>query len=274
MTFRFLLLLVVAGLATGCNLEREVEIDLPGYSQQPVVECYLEPGQPYRLLLTRAFGYFETFDIDDPSQALIGGATVVIRHGNSSVVLNNSLFFDPQTRRFANYVADELVPADPGTDFTLDIVLPDGETITASTTMLPLVPIDSLVVEANPDTMYRVLTFFTEDLSTNNYYRRMLHFGSLDSLEQDFLVEDDFFDTDLGVFGMAYSLVPGDTSIHTLVHIDATAFHYFNTVQQSIGANLNPFGQPGLIESNLQGTADAMGIFTGLQYERDTVIIE
>ena len=86
MTFHFLnkYTLWIAGLAglffTACNLTKEVDIQLPEYTVQPVVECYLEPGKPFRLLLTRSYGFFDPLGLDSSfiSKTLISDAVVTI----------------------------------------------------------------------------------------------------------------------------------------------------------------------------------------------------
>lgn len=267
--FALLVLLQVA-----CNLEKEVSIDLPAYYTEPVVECYLEPGKPYRLLLTRSFGYFESFDLGDPLSALITDATVMIRHRDAEIILTPSLYFNPSTRKFANYGSAEIVPHDLDHDFELHIVLADGHRLQARTRLLPPVPIDSVIAQFNQDSMARVLTYFREDPTQSNFYRRMIHQGSLDTFPlQDFVLTDDFFETDRGVFGTGFDFSRGDTVINTLVHMDRAAYDFMNTLRQSVNANFNPFGQPGLIVSNIQGTRSAIGLFTGLCYDRDTLII-
>lgn len=265
-------ILAVAGLSS-CNLEKEVEIELPSYLSEPVVECYLEPGKPFRLLLSRAYGYFETLDLGNPAAALINDANVIIRYDDRDIILNAGLFIDPEGRKVFNYGNPELVPEGSDREFRLEIMLPDGNRLESTARMMPRVPLDSLVVQYNADSMARVLTYFTDDTSTTNFYRRMLHLGSLDSTLQDFPVRDDFFDTGKAVFGTGFNFERGDTLINTLAHVQEAYFQYFSTLNQSIAANLNPFSQPGTLESNIKGIRSAHGIFTAWVFDRDTVII-
>jgi hypothetical protein len=268
-------LILLVSIGTSCNLSKEVDIRLPDFDGMPVVECYLEPGRPYRLLLTNAFAYFDQFDIDNPLALLLQGASVRIHHAGQTIQLDNQLYLDPEFLQVANYGSSELVPEDYGQDFELEIILPDGGVLMSRTRLLPVVPFDSLVVEFNPNTnLARVLTYFTDDTTQTNYYRRMVNFGSLDSLPiQDFAPDDAIFVDGRGAFGVGFNFETGDTLIHTLFHIDRAYWRFFNTLNQSIFANLNPFGQPGLIETNIEGSIPATGIFTGLSYARDTVII-
>ncbi len=266
-------------LSTSCNLTKEVDIDLPDYDRQPVVECYLEPGKPFTLLLTQSFGFFEPFDtnVNEFLQNVqIQGALVTITHAGGTDTLYNEPYLDFATFKFYNYHNTKLVPATVGENYQLNIVLPDGKTISAQTTMLPRVPIDSVVIEwnADRDTLARALTYITDDLQKSNYYRRVLNYGRLDSIPpQDFIVNDAFFQTEKVVFGTGYDLKEGDTVYNAIFHIDNAYYDYIESVQLAVVANLNPFSQPASIKSNVTGTANPLGIFTCLIYDRDTTIV-
>ncbi len=79
--FPFAVLILVS-----CNLTRDVDIELPEYDRQPVVECYLEPGKPFRLLLTRSYAFFDEFGLDSNflQNTLYGGAVVTISYDGDS----------------------------------------------------------------------------------------------------------------------------------------------------------------------------------------------
>lgn len=68
--FPYILFLLIF---TSCNLEREIEIDLPPYENQLVVESYVEPGKPYLLTLSESISYFEipTLESVDLNQSII-----------------------------------------------------------------------------------------------------------------------------------------------------------------------------------------------------------
>ncbi len=274
----FSLLAVLLWQACG-SLEKEIDLELPEYQSQYVVECYLEPGQPFTLLLTRSFPYFKPFPselYDFVESTLINTATVRIHYAGKTFELENGLYINPQTKKLYNYAAPELVPADYENPFELDIITPEGRHITATTRILPVVPIDSIVVEfsESADSLARVLTYLTDPPGTDDYYRRMLHKGSLDSIpEQDFTTFDDFVDDGKLVFGTGFDFMEGDTVISTIFHIDRAYFDFWESVQNAINANGNPFSQPSAIISNLQGDANAIGIFTGLSYDRKIVRI-
>ncbi len=266
-------------LLSACNLSKDVEIDLPDYERQPVVECYLEPGKPFRLLLTRSYAFFDTLGLSSNflQNALFDGAFVTISYNGQTDTLKNQLTLVPNPIKVFNYVGENLVPTAPGTSFSLFIRLPDGGEIRGNTTMLSVVPIDSIIVEPNAagDTLARMLTYITDDQSKENFYRRLLNYSSLDSFpDQDFLVTDRFSQTASIAFGTGYELKQGDTVFNTIFHVTKDYYDFKESVDLAVIGNLNPFAQPSPIKSNVSGSANPVGIFTVLVYDRDTTIVE
>lgn len=271
----------VIGIAflAACNLTKDVEIDLPDYDRQPVVECYLEPGKPFRMLLTRSYAFFDTLGLSSNfiQNALLDGAVVTITYNGQTDTLKNQLTIVANPLKVYNYVGQNLVPGTPGMEFVLNIRLADGGEITGSTTMVPVVPIDSIVVEFNPelDTLARMLTYITDDLTQENFYRRLLNYSSLDSFpDQDFLVTDRFSQTALIAFGTGYELKEGDTVFNTIFHVTRDYYDFKESVDLAVVGNLNPFAQPSPIKSNVRGSANPVGIFAPLVYDRDTTIVK
>jgi len=274
----FLYILVFASFLYSCGgLEKEINLELPQYESQIAVECYLEPGRPFSLVLTKSAGYFDpipTGGFDFIENILEDSAEVSIQYMGEVYSLENQIYFDFETGKLFNYYNSALVPYDTVSDFTLNIRTKDGREVFAKTKILPVVPIDSVVVEfsADVDTIARVLTYVTEDPITDDYYRRMLNVGSLDTIpDQDFTTNDDFVEDGVIVFGSGYDFTEGDTVFNSIFHIDRAYFDFLESVSFALDANGNPFGQPAAINSNLQG--DAIGIFTGLSVDRDMVII-
>jgi hypothetical protein len=277
----FALLLFTFSFQSCGNLEKEIDLDLPVYESQYVVECYLEPGKPFSLLLTKSAPYFEAFPSDllgYVDKILVDSAEVTITHNGVDYVLANGLYLDPLTTKLYNYQNSDLVPTEYDNDFLLKITTPDGKTITAATRLLPVVPIDSVVVEFDDeqDTLARCLTYISDDPATVDFYRRMIHRNSLlDSIpNQDFTTNDDYVDDRTIVFGTSYEFKEGDTIYNTMFHIDRAYFDFWESTFNAITSNGNPFGQPSSIISNVQGDAGAIGIFTGLSYDKVMTVVE
>jgi hypothetical protein len=270
--------LLITALAA-CNLSKEVEIDLPEYNRQPVVECYLEPGKPFRLLLTRSYAFFDKLGLDSSflDNTLLDGALVTISYNGQTDTLRNQLTAVLDPLKIYNYVGQNTVPGAPGTEFSLYIRLADGGEITGNTVMLPWVPIDSVVVEFSEeiDSLARILTYITDDRNQENFYRRILNYSSLDSFpDQDFLVTDRFAQTETIAFGTGYELKEGDTVFNTIFHVSRAYYDFKESVDLAVIGNLNPFAQPSPIKSNVQGSANPLGVFVPLVYDRVTTIVE
>jgi hypothetical protein len=229
--------------------------------------------------LTRSYAFFDTLGLSSNfiQNALLDGAVVSITYNGQTDTLKNQLTIVPNPIKVYNYVGQNLVPGTPGTEFLLNIRLADGGEISGMTTMLPLVPIDSIVVEFNPDidSLARILTYINDDQSQANFYRRLLNYSSLDSVpDQDFIVTDRFSQTALIAFGTGYELKEGDTIFNTIFHITREHYDYYESVQNAVFGNISPFAQPSQIVSNVKGSANPIGIFAPLVFDRDTTIVK
>ncbi len=265
-------LLLGAGLLfSACNLEQDINVDLPEYESELVVECYIEPGKPYRLLLSESLEYFANVD----ENFLIENASVVITHRDTDIELNSGTFFDLEFNKFFNFQSPEIVPDHYGEDFSIRIEDERGRILTGTTKLLPIIPIDSLVLNYD-DTGENalVLTYFTDPQDEENFYRRMLHDGeSIDGgvLQQDFITDDNLGAEDgVYVFGTGFDYMEGDTVYSALFHIEQEYYDFLLSTFDAQNANANPFATASSIRSNVEG---GIGIFTGLSFDRDTVII-
>jgi hypothetical protein len=255
--YGFFLLLILAA----CNLEKTIEVPLPPYTSMPVVECYLEPGQPYRLSLAESSGYF-----DAPSLPLIDGARVVIRYGDQQVQLRNAVQIDTAERRFFNYVSDRLVPETEGLEFSLEVEDRRGRKLNATARTMPRVPIDTVEWKFNRDTLANLLIKFQDTGQSRNYYRLIVHRGRLSSSpEVNFVLTDQLLDGRQIVVGTAFRYRPKDTVTVSLYHIENAFYNFIQSSESSARANGNPFAQPGLVVSNIDG---GLGIFTVLSRSR------
>jgi len=275
---KYILLGIIAAAFISCGLNKEIDINLPEYEIQPVVECYLIPGENYKLGLTKSNSYFDEFPQGDSLLAFldriqIKNAIITIQHNGNIITLDNNVFYDAENNKLYNYYATDTVPYDTINPFTLDITLENGTKITGTARILPKVPIDSVVIEYNKDSLKaRSLTYITDPKNGNaNYYRRIINYDDLDSIpEQDFITDNSIISSNQIVFGTTYNIGRGTTIFNTIYRIEKQYFDYYNSVSGSIQANVNPFSQPGLIQSSVSGNANPLGIFTGMSYDRVT----
>ncbi len=255
-------------VTASCNLEKNIDINLPDFESELVVECYLEIGQPMRLVLSETVSYFGSLTTDLP---VVSGATVVISYGNQVDTLEEGLFFDFLSGKFFNYGSSTLVPADFDNDFNLEITDSLGRKLTATTRLLQPVPLDSIQTIPFQDSLLSVLTIHTDNPAETNFYYRTYHKTNLtkDSLKVAFLIDDEFItgQNNQIVVGGPPVFQVGDTAIITLFHITEAYSKFIETTSSAEQNNGNPFATPGTIQSNVKG---GTGIFTGLNYVRNT----
>lgn len=261
------------------SLTQDVEIELPEYNSQLVVESYLIPGQPITVLLTQSESYFAPFPTEDDQfleNILVDGADVRITFDGETYVLENEIFFNPFTGKIANYyVPDLVVPEDYDGEFELNLVAEDGRTASAKTTLPVFIPIDSVNVEwAANDSLARVLAYYQDIPEQDNYFRRILTGGAQDTVVFDFVFDDSIVDNTLLVAGTGFDYKVGDTMQNVIYHITEDFYNYMISVYASADANGNPFAQPSTILSNVKGEGDPLGIFTAMNLEAEKVIIE
>lgn len=280
------------GLSACSSLEQNIDLDLPQVPRELVVECYLEPGQPYRVLLTETKGYF-----DDLNECpMVRGATVIIRHAGRADTLQEAPyigdctlqnpnfvpFFNDFRTRFYNYGSSTICPLSYDQDFSLEIIDHQGNRrATATTRMRPPLELDSLTATFNAagNKAFAFIKTKTDDPQTADYYRIVLHKGRLYKEEGFFntakrpefisLISDaNFFNGKTIAWGTGFEYEEGDTLIATLYRVEEGYYTYLRLMRNS--ENVGPFSQPPVIRSNVSG---AFGIFTHLSYDRDTLIV-
>lgn len=280
------------------NMETVVKIELPPVEKELVIECYLEAGKPYRLMLTETKDYFE--DID--ACPFVRKAVVVISHAGvrdtlrEAPFLNDNCdrsdsppfgfwpFFNDHFTRFYNYGSWTYCPLDYTQPFTVEVWdTLNNRYAKATTQFQPPSPIKQFYSEFNNAGKAYVLLSTQDDPTTEDYYRLTLHFSSLVHNDNSFpgpLARTPEFDRtidDQRIFNgkevttaSNYKFESGDTLIGTIFHIDQAYHDYLESVDDAQRANFSPFGQPAVIKSNVEG---GTGIFTFLSYDRDTLYV-
>lgn len=253
-------------LLSSCNLEKDIEVMLPPYESQMVVECYLQNGQPFRLTLVESNGY-----LDKPELLLITDATVVIAHQGVADTLKFNPFQDKATGKYYTHASGSIMHGQPGDAFTLTITDPKGRKLIGSTTVLPVVKMDTVEFRLNDKEKAFVLARFQDDAQTTNFYRFVVHKDSLQkNAEVAYASPDKLNNGQPFAFGTGYDFAKGDTVIVTLYHINQDYFDFLETVEAARDANGNPFAQPARVKSTVQG---GLGIFTHLAFDRQQLVV-
>lgn len=276
--YSYLNTILVFGILSSmsCNLEKQIDIDLPNYDSEPFIECYLVPNQPFRLLITQTSSYFENLTLDNPLYSesfLLQGAQVSIFQGINKYELENKLIVDPNTEKIYNYSNSNSVEYNTIDSFYLEILLPNGDQITSASIFLDTVQFDSIVVQFDQnDSLARTLTYFKDFPNETNFYRRVLTVGeTFDEPIQDFVTDDLFIDS-VFVFGSGYVFNSGDTVFNSVFHLTEDYHNFLESVQQAIDGSGNPFGVPSPLQSNLLG--NAQGVFACISESKNKTIIK
>ena len=276
------ILLVLLVLAGRGKLQNDINVPLPTYSAELVLECYLEPGKVPSLAVTTSIPYLGAVLPQVPADV-----TVTLTMPNGTLV---PLAFNPNYKalvdttsgvKFHSHIGHDILVAKAGDVFKIDVQDSKGRRITGTTTMLPPVPIDSVEYKFNDKTgTYRkayFLTNFRDPATPDDCYRLQLHKGNpakgglLKSPEVDFSVQDRLLNGQPFVLGTSYRFNPGDTVTATLYHTDLAYYRFRQSVRDARQANGNPFAQPSGIYSNVQG---GVGIFTVLSGTMATKIVK
>lgn len=281
LSFKSLAALPALVILAGCGkLQNNIDVPLPSYSSELVVECYLEPGKVPSLAVTTSVPYLSSVLPRVPSDVTV---TLTMPNGTPvplNFAPNYKALTDSTGEKFHSHIGRDPLVANPGDVFKLDVSDKQGRHVTGTTTMMSLVPIDSVEYKFNDkkgtERKAYFLTNFRDPATADDAYRLQLHKGDpakralLKSPEVDNSFQDRLNNGQNFTVGTSYRFYPGDTVTATLYHTDAAYYRFRQSVRDARGANGNPFSQPSAIFSTVQG---GIGVFTVLSGTRATKIL-
>jgi hypothetical protein len=284
-------------LAAGCNLENEVDVVLPPYTPELVVECYLQAGEVPRLTVVESGAYLPSVangtgqpTITLPTAAVptlglgINGITIQLP---VDVTVNLTLpsgqvmpmrflpGIDPVTRKVFTHVGTAPLAMQPGQRFALDVRDTRNHHVTGTASVPTFVPIDSVRYGFNglsgSDRKANFITRWTDPAATADFYYLLINeINEPNDEVGDYLLNDQLFNGQTYTALTTYRFAPGDTMTATLYHMEPAHYEFQQSVLGAIRANGNPFAQPARIRSTVQG---GLGVFTVLMTDRRTVIL-
>ena len=274
------ILLSLLALAGCGKLQNNIDVPLPSYSAELVVECYLEPGKVPSLAVTTSVPYLSSVLPRVPTDVTV---TLTMPDG-TPVPLNFSPNYkaltDSTGDKFHSHIGRDPLVAHAGDVFRLDVRDTQGRHVTGTTTMMPVIPIDSVEYKFNDKTGAErkayFLTNFRDPITLDDAYRLLLHKGDpttkalLKGPEVDIFFQDRLNNGQNFTVGTSYRFLAGDTVTATLYHTDAAFYRFRQSVRDARSANGNPFSQPSAIYSNVQG---GIGIFAVLSATRATKVV-
>jgi len=254
-------------LISACNMEKDFEIELPTLNPQLVAECYLEPGQPYRLTLTESTAYLAS-----PEPEIINDALVIITYKGQPDTLRLAPYYDKVSRKIYTHVSETRMTGKPGDMYTLQITDKKGRQLTGTTTVQNVVPIDTVEALYNQENNAYLLVKFKDSEATANYYYFSVHKDSLNTRDEVAYSTDDALNNgELFALGTGYDFQKNDTAVVSLYHLEKPYFDFMNSIENARNANGNPFAQPAGVQSTVQG---GLGVFTALTYDRKILILK
>lgn len=266
---KYFILLLTLGLSIvtfSCNLEKDLDINLPTLKPQLVVESYLEPGMPYRLALTESTEF-----LADPRPILVTDATVIIFHNGQPDTLKFATTYDTLNQKVYTHTSKTIMRGRPGDVYTLQITDKSNRTLTGTTTVLPAVPIDTIEYSYNNQGKAFLVAKFKDSINIQNFYRFSVYNGTKRDRVVDYPADDTFGSSEGFAFGTGFDFEKNDTALVTLYHLEKPFFDFVSSVDNAKEANGNPFAQPAGVKSTVQG---GLGVFTTLVYDRKIIILK
>lgn len=278
------LLFVLFALAS-CT--KNIDVKVPDYHQQLVVEGNIEPGTKPYVYLTYSMPYF-----GDNSTSNISSYGVK----NALVTVYDGFVTDTLKEVFAGqgifYMAQSMTGV-IGRNYDLTIQV-NGKTYTSSTAIYPAVALDSLwnKHEKN-DSLGYIWAHLDEPGNTSNQYR---WFAKRIGKDNTFLAPlgssfDDKFINGKS-FDFAYDRAvlqnstanddnniekgyfkTGDVVVVKFCTIGAKEYRFLRSYDANMISNGNPFAAPSNVESNITGT-DVIGLWCGYNPVYDTLVFQ
>lgn len=253
-----------------CQMQQEVEVTLPPHQQALVVECYLEPGEPYRALVTHTTSFYE-----ETTVAAVDTAEVYISTASEEAKkLYAAQSIDTGYNKVFNYWHPEEVLYEEGKEYQLSVSVNGEVKATGRTRFLPKPSIKKVEIKFQSDSMAAVYVHIEDNTPEEENYYRILLRGTDTKAGATY---DGTWTDEEASNGTIVAYTPADfkRGWHNVVlnvyHIDEKYYNFLQSMQQARDANYNPFMQPATIKSTLDG---ATGVFTAVSLASDTIAIE
>jgi hypothetical protein len=282
-------------LAILVSCESEIDIDLPPPETLVVVDATIENGKYARVAVTKTAPYFDTISVTTLAGIFINDAIVILTDG----LVTDTLTLTIDATQFPPIFYQGNNPALIGAQWKKYwlTVYALGDTLTASTTIPGLVPVDSLRWKqfGNDDSLGLGAIYFYEPDTLGNCYNLQAKrqgypfFVNIpgQSLSNDVLANGQFIeftvprpkatpswfntatgDTTNQEGGIFFRR--GDTISVKLSSIDNDSYLFLKTYSSAAGSFGNPFSAPTFVQSNIHG---GLGGFVGIAASYATYIV-
>lgn len=299
--FYFVLLSIVLVSCT-----KEVQIEIPGYKENLVIDGSIETGQPPIVLLSTTNNIYSPTNLDAYLEGFISGATVIVSDGTITDTLTEictdelpagteeiaAAFFGIPVEQLVQlhlcaYISTNIV-GEVGKTYSLKVIH-DGKTYTSNTTIYPPKSLDSLYWKPQGSSTEFGFSWaiLSDNASTSDSYKWETKYISDFSFNKPFnpFFNDKFFNGLTFEFGydnpMSYDdeTYPedfrgyyriGDTVVIKFSKIGPKEYNFFEKKYNQIYSAGNPFATPTNIPTNIVG--GAFGVWVGYSPVFDTLI--
>lgn len=268
-TFYFLL---IATSFFACNLEQNIDIDLPQVPSQLFVECYIEENKPIRILLTESVGFL---DVDVLPTINQGTEISLTSNDGQEYLIEAEFSFDSLDGTAYNYISQESLNQIPSNrEYELKISDELGRTLRGTTRFLEKPQIENIEARfrESDSLAFLLVTFPDLDPMADNFYRIVINQDTLGGVREiDFYLQDLFTTDNKITIGTGFNYEKNDTLFVSLYHIEEKYFDFLQSVDDASNANGNPFAQPAVIKHTVE---EGMGVFTTLPYDRRIFVVK
>jgi hypothetical protein len=270
------LAILLAVFITFISCDDKIDVDLSEGTPRLVIEASLDwekgtVGNNQSIKLSTSTPYFNT-----TLNTSVIGASVKVTNDNSSAIYN---FTDEND---GNYTINNFVPV-LNDSYTLEVIY-NGETYTATESLMPVSPITSVEQSLEggfDEEVLDVTIFFDDPADVDNYYMFRFKessdlFAELETQSDEFSdgnEQDEFFEKDRDDEDETEEFNPGDTVNIKLYGISQRYFNYATLLVNQYDSGGDPFATtPAEVRGNCVNTTNeanyAFGYFRVTEFDQ------
>jgi len=279
-------------MALFSSCQENIKVNLPTAGQKIVIEGSIENGKPAEVIITRNKSLFSSVSSTSLTDYIVLNAKVYVTNGIIKDTL--SLSIDSSASIPVVYKGHTVIGI-PGQSYGLTVIA-DGRTYISTTTIPTPVPLDSVWFKLQPpnDSLGFAWARMSEPAGFGNGYKWLAKRATKDRrfISPGGSTTDDRF-TDGKTFDFFYDrgndpTAPaptssqadkyrgyfnlGDTIYIKFCSIDHATTTFYETFEQSVGTNGNPFASPVTIIGNITSDGQPqLGIWAGFGASYDTI---
>lgn len=265
-----LLTLVLAGTLTSCDLDKQIEVNIPPQASQLAVECYLVPGEIPKVLLTETRPYFEA-----PNQPFINNAAVELSINGRAYNVPFFPYVDTVANKAYNYTLPTVIlGADTGQLFRLRVVDTANRTVSSVAKLLPPARIDSLFYQyRGGDSLASIVCRLAKPGGSGPHFYRMLvsPTKATNGAIRDLLADDAITNAAILPVATDFNFRKGDTLVVRVLHIEREYYDFLQSSRAAQSVAGNPFAQPAPVRSNI---LNGFGIFTAFMPVEKKIVLK